>query len=398
MKIGLTALAVFIAASVPAHAANKTAENWVGTWASAPAACPVRSGEPSAGDSTYRNVMRISIGGKSLRVQLTNEFGNSDLLVGAARIAVDAGHGTTKPGTDHALTFNGRSSVTIPANGLMLSDEVPMEVAPLSTLAVSVYVQDQEIAAITCHELGMSANYITKGDATAAAALKTSHTSTSWNFVKAIDVVAGEKAFAVVTFGDSITDGYCSTPDANRRWPDYFAARLQKEKGAGQIGVLNEGISGNRILRNVRGPSAIARFDRDVLASSGAKYLVILEGINDLDWDDPAENASAEELIGGLTQLIARAHSHGLIVYLATLTPYLGRDTYTEKGDAVRIALNNWIRNSGAADGVIDFDRITGDPAKPLAFDPRYDCGDHVHPSDAGYAAMANGVDLKLFP
>ncbi len=172
MKVGFIAVLLLCAISAPAFAADKPAANWVGTWTAAPMACPVKSGEPSAGDSTYRNVMRVTIGGKALRVQLTNEFGNSSLTVGSAHVATDAGDGGIKPGTDHVLTFGGQTSITIPANGLMVSDEVPMEVAPLSTLSVAVYVVDQEIAARTCHELGMSTNYVTKGDSTGAAAEK----------------------------------------------------------------------------------------------------------------------------------------------------------------------------------------------------------------------------------
>ncbi len=397
MKVGFIAVLLLCAISAPAFAADKPAANWVGTWTAAPMACPVKSGEPSAGDSTYRNVMRVTIGGKALRVQLTNEFGNSSLTVGSAHVATDAGDGGIKPGTDHVLTFGGQTSITIPANGLMVSDEVPMEVAPLSTLSVAVYVVDQEIAARTCHELGMSTNYVTKGDSTGAAAGKAARTTEAWNFVKGIDVIADKNAFAIVTFGDSITDGYGSTKDANHRWPDYFADRLQKNPKTSQISVLNEGISGNRVLRNGMGTSAIARFDRDVLAQGGAKYLIILEGINDVKWDDPTQLASAEELIVGISQLITRAHAHGLTVFVGTLTPYQGDDEYTEKGEAARVALNNWIRTSGAPDGVIDFDQLTRDASKPKAFDPKYDSGDHLHPGDAGYQAMGNAVDISLF-
>jgi lysophospholipase L1-like esterase len=398
MRLGFIAVAFLCAFSTLAFAADKqAATNWVGTWAAAPMACPVKSGEPSAGDSTYRNVMRVSIGGKALRVVLTNEFGNSELTVGSAHVALDAGSGSIKPGTDHALTFGGHSSVTIPANGLMISDEVPMNVAPLSILSVAVYVADQEIAARTCHALGMSTNYITKGDVTTTGAAKNARTTEEWNFVKGIDIVADKNAFAVVTLGDSITDGYGSTTDANRRWPDVLAERLQKSAKTSQISVLNQGISGNRILHNELGPDAISRFDRDVLAQSGAKYLIILEGINDVKWDDPTQLSSADELIVGISQLITRAHSHGLTVFVGTLTPYGGNEEFTEKGEAARVALNHWIRTSGVPDFVIDFDQLTRNPSKPGAFDPRYDSGDHLHPGDAGYKAMGEAVDISLF-
>lgn len=397
MRASYIALGILYFASLPAFGANKPAVNWVGTWTASPMACAVKSGEPSAGDSTYRNVMRISIGGTGLRVTLTNEFGNSELMVGAARIGVDSGDGTIKPGTDRALTFGGRPSVTIPPNGLMVSDEVSMDVPALSTLSVSLYVTDQEIATRSCHDLGRSTNYVTRGDSTAATKMKNARTTSVWNFVKGIEVRADKNAFAIVALGDSITDGYASTKDANHRWPDYLAERLQKGHNTTQISVLNQGISGNRVLRNEIGPNAIARFDRDVLGQSGARYLVILEGINDINWDDAAQDASAEELIGGISQLIARAHTHGLIVLAATLTPYAGTEGYSEKGEQVRTALNNWYRTSGAVDGVIDFDKATRDTSKPTAFNPAYDSGDHLHPGDAGYKAMADAVDLSLF-
>jgi lysophospholipase L1-like esterase len=398
MRIRSITVSILSLSCLPAFAANKPTVNWVGTWAASPMACPAKSGEPSAGDSTYRNVMRISIGGKGFRVQLTNEFGTNQLMVGSAHIAINSGDGTIKPGTDHELTFGGRPSVTIPASGLMLSDEVSMDVPALSSLTVSLYVADQEISTRSCHVLGSSTNYVTKGDAAEAIKMKNARTTGSWNFVKGIDVRADKNAFAIVTLGDSITDGNASTRDANHRWPDYLAERLQKSHNTAQVAVLNEGIIGNRVLRNELGSNAIARFDRDVLAQSGARYLILLEGINDIDWLDPSENVSAEELIIGISQLITRAHAHGITVFAATLTPYGGADGFSEKGDLARTALNNWYRTAGVVDGVIDFDKVTRDPSKPTAFNPAYDSGDHLHPNDAGYEAMANSVDISLFP
>lgn len=383
---------------LPVFAARPSSENWVGTWTASPTPCPVKSGEPSAGDSTYRNVMRISIGGKGLRVQLTNEFGASQLMVGSARIGISAGDGTIKPGTDHALTFGGKPSMTIPANGLMVSDRVAMDVPALSSLIVSLYVADQEIAVRSCHLLGVSTNYVAKGDATAAPKMTDARTTGSWNFVKGIEVLADKDAFAIVTMGDSITDGNASTKDANHRWPDYLAARLQKNPSTAHIAVLNAGIVGNRILQSSEyGPNAIARFDRDVLAQGGARYLILLEGVNDISWLDPSENASAEEVIGGISQLIKRAHAHGLTVFAATLLPYGGTDGFTEKDDLARAAINHWYQTSGEVDGLIDFDKAMHDPSKPMALNPVYDSGDHTHPNDAGYEAMANAVDISQF-
>ena len=372
--------------------------NWVNTWAASPMACPVKSGEPSAGDSTYRNVMRLSIGGKGLRVQLTNEFGAAQLTVGSAHIGIDSGGGAIKPGTDHELKIGGRPSVTIPANGLMLSDEVSMDVPALSSLAVTLYVTDQEIAARSCHLFSSSTNYVTKGDAAKALKINNARTTDSWNFVKGIEVRADKNAFAVVTLGDSITDGAASTKNANHRWPDFLAERLQKSHNTEQVAVLNEGIVGNRILRSSEyGQSAIARFDRDVLAQTGARYLILFEGINDINWADPDEDASADEVILGISQLVMRAHAHGLTVFAATLTPTGGADGFPEKNDPIRTAINHWYQTSGVVDGVIDFDKVVRDPSKPAALNPAYDSGDHLHPNDAGYKAMADSVDIRLF-
>jgi lysophospholipase L1-like esterase len=381
---------------LPAFAAIRPVANWTGTWAAAPMACPANPDQP-AGDSTYRNVMRTSIGGKGLRVKLTNEFGTTQLLVGSAHIALDAGNGAIRLDSDHELTFGGRPSASIPAGGFMLSDEVAMEIPALSSLAVSLYLSDQKIPTRTCHILASSTNYVTKGDATKAVKMENARTTPAWIFVKGIDVRSDQNAFAIVTLGDSITDGNASTSDANHRWPDYLAERLQKNPDTAQAGVLNQGIIGNRILRAELGQAAIARFDRDVLAQSGARYLILLESINDINWDDPSEDASAEELIVGITQLVERAHAHGIALIAATLTPYSGAEIFLEKGELTRTTINHWYRTAGVVDGVIDFDKATRDPSKPAAFNPAYDSGDHLHPNDAGYKAMADSIDLKLF-
>jgi hypothetical protein len=292
MKSEFVAIVLFFACTVTAFGADQPAENWVGTWAAAPTPCPVKAGRPSAGDSTYRNTVRVSVGGKVVRVKLTNEFGVTPLTVGAARIGMSAGEGAIAAGTDHPLTFGGRQAVTIPEGGFVVSDEVEMELPALSSVAVSVYVTDQVIAIRSCHLLGLSSNYVTKGDATAAATMKSARMTESWNFLKGIDVRAENNAFAIVALGDSITDGNASTKDANRRWPDYLAERLQKTPNGAQTAVLNEGIVGNRVLRTSEwGPGAIARFDRDVLAQSGARYLILLEGFNDINWADADEDA-----------------------------------------------------------------------------------------------------------
>jgi lysophospholipase L1-like esterase len=357
--------------------------------------------EPVA-NSTYRNIVHISLGGDALRVQLTNEFGTTPLNVGAAHLALSAGEGKTQPGTDHALTFNGRPTVMIPAGGLVLSDPISMQAAAMADLVISVYLPEQPVASPTCHQLGSSTNYIASGDASAAAEFENPRPLKSWCFVKGVDVRTVDKnSAAIVTLGDSITDGAASTPDANHRWPDYLTQRLHADKKTANVAVLNEGISGNRLLYDQAGPNAIARFDRDVLAQSGVKYLIILEAINDIGritkTGDPESTVTAPDIIFAYSQLIARAHQHGIKVYGATLTPYIGAKYASPAGEEVRQAVNQWIRTGGAFDAVIDFDKATQDPKNPAMFLPEDDHGDHLHPSDAGYKAMADSIDVKLF-
>ena len=401
MRRGFLVFNVFVLGGFAALAQGQ-ASNWVGTWAASPVGSAVNEGQPGPGNMTYRNIVHTSIGGSALRVQLTNEFGTQPLTVGAAHVAISAGGGgAIQTNTDHALTFNGKPTVEIPAGAFVLSDPVTMQAPPLSDLAVSVYLPEQRIRNTTCHTFADSTNYVLQGDATAAATADKSNPIYAWCFVKGIDVKTDGKAAAIVTFGDSITDGAHATSDANRRWPDVLAARLQADKKTADLGVLNQGIGGNRVLHDGYGPSALARFDRDVIAHSGVKYLIILEGINDIgrlkDPHEPGDKITADDLIFGLTQLVTRAHQHGLKVFGATLTPYLPTGYSSPQGEEVRQAYNQWIRTSGIFDGVIDFDKITQDPANPGTFLPAYDSGDHLHPGDAGYKAMGDAIDLSLF-
>jgi lysophospholipase L1-like esterase len=402
MRSRILALALMGSCALAALAQGSDSK-WVGTWAASPEALAVNSGQPSPENSTYRNIVHISLGGTAVRIQLTNEFGTAPLTIGAAHVAVSAGGGSIQPGTDHALTFNGRPAVTIPAGALVISDPVTLQAAPLSDLAVSVYLPEQHINTTTCHSFGDSTNYILKGDATGAPTADNSSPIHSWCFVKGIDVStsAADKAAAIVTVGDSITDGALSARDANHRWPDLLAARLQADQRTAHFGVLNQGINGNRVLHDGYAQSALARFDRDVIAQSGVKYLIILEGINDIGRiakpQDPGDTITADDLIFGVAQLVTRAHQHGIKVVGATLTPYMGAGYSSAAGEQVREAYNQWIRTSGVFDGVIDFDKITQDPAHANTFLPDYDSGDHLHPKDAGYKAMGDAIDLSLF-
>lgn len=403
--VGIFFAVFLIAAGLASASSQQPVQRWVGTWAASPLDNPVNPGQPSPANSTYRNIVRVSAGGDSFRVVLTNEFGRVPLTIGSSHIALSAGNGpgngSIEPGSDHALTFSGKPSVIVPAGASAVSDPVAMQAPPLASLAVSLYLPQQRIDDTSCHDLGMSTNYIAPGDETAAAMLTGAHAIESWCFVKGIEVAGSDRAEAIVTFGDSITDGAKSTMDANRRWPDVLAERLQADKKTAHLSVLNEGISGNRLLHDRAGPNALARFDRDVLGQAGVKYLIVLEGINDIgNTAEPHERwdlISTPDLIFALTQIVARAHEHGIKVFGATLTPYQGAGYYSDAGEKMRQDVNNWIRTSGTFDGVIDFDQVTRDPARPSYFSSTADSGDHLHPGDDGYKQMGSAIDLSLF-
>ena len=385
-------------------AAAATSDHWVGTWATSPMAAKnpeAKFGAPGTDGTTLREIVHISIGGPSVRVILTNEFGLDPLTVGGAQIALSAGTSAITAGSATPLTFGGTPSIIIPPGALVVSDPVALKVAPFSNLAVSIFLPDQPINQLTLHSFADQTNYLAPGNVVSATSLDTPTTFFSWDFLKGVDVVADDKAASIVTFGDSITDGAHSTRDANARWPDVLAHRLQADKKTANLGVLNQGIGGNRILHDTTGPSALARFDRDVLAQTGVKYLVIMESINDIghatDPSKPYDVVTAEDLITGLGQLATRAHTHGIKVIGATLTPFVGAKYQSPAGEEMRQAINKWIRTTNQLDGVIDFDKVTTDPTHPGMFLPLDDSEDHLHPGDAGYKAMGESIDLKLF-
>ena len=377
---------------------DKNQPHWIATWAGSPWTTRL---ETSPGYSTFRNVVHVSLGGNAVRVVLTNEWGRTPLKIGSAHLALNAGNGKIQPGTDHALTFAGQPNVTVPSGSYILSDPIPMPVGSMADLAISVYLPEQTIDIPTCHPMAITNNYIVTGDATAQTELERAHSYPSNCFIKSIEVTADEKAGTIVAFGDSITDGAYSTPDANLRWPDVLAARLQADKHTANLAVINQGFGGNRILYDGSGPSALARFDRDVLAQPGVRYVILLEGINDIGQmsrpDSPESQLTPQELIFGYAQLIIRAHQHGIRVFGATITPNEGVHSATPQGEKVREAFNTWLRTSGIVDGVIDFEKAVQDPANPRRLLTSYDSGDHIHPSDAGYKVMGQAIDLKLF-
>lgn len=352
-------------------------------------------------DQTVRMIVRTTIGGSVARVQFSNASGGEPVTIGRARIAKSAGGDATAPGSDRPLSFGGQPSVTIQPGAVAISDAVALDIAALDLLAVSIHLP-AATAVNTLHPLGLRTTYVAKGERTADAALAGAETNRSYFWLTGVEVMAPEAAGAIVTFGDSITDGYGATPDAARAWPDLLAERLQRDPGSRHMSVVNMGISGNRVRRDGAGLSALARFDRDVLARTGVRWVVLLEGINDINIAAipgiPASEAvTADQLIAAYAQFVDRAHLHGIKVMGATITPTEGLWLYSPQTEAIRQTVNDWIRTGGKFDAVVDFDAAVRDPARPSRMLPRFDPGDHVHPNDAGNAAMAAALDIATF-
>jgi lysophospholipase L1-like esterase len=401
----ILACALFFCAVLPSNVrAAAPAGGWVGTWATAPYAAPNTKEPIGRTDVTLRQIVHVSLGGTRVRIVLSNEFGSEPLTIGAAHVALSAGGSEIKLASANALTFSGRSSITIPPGAVVVSDPANLKLPPLSDLAVSLFLPAQAIQTLSQHGNALQTNYIADGNVVGEKAITDTKPFTTWEFLKGVDVlpaVSAGPSGAIVAFGDSITDGARSTVNTNSRWPDELARRLQADKRLAGLGVLNEGIGGNRVLHDGTGPGALARFDRDVLSQAGVKYLIVMESINDIghaaDPHKPFDIVSAADLIAGLQQLVERAHLHGIKVIGATLTPYVGAGYQSPAGEAMRTTVNDWIRTNKSLDGVIDFDMATRDAANPGQFSPAMDSGDHLHPGDAGYKAMGDAINLKLF-
>jgi lysophospholipase L1-like esterase len=404
--------ALAVGSSAPALAGERDAGRWTATWATGPAG-PNPGPAPTFDNQTLRQIVHTSVGGTRVRVKLSNTFGSDPVVIGSAHIARRAAGARIDPRSDRRLTFSGVDHVTIPVGALVVSDPVELDVAALSDLAISIYLP-QQAAATTMHALALQTNYIAAGtgDATGAADLPGAATTASWLFLTGVDVLVRGGA-TIVALGDSITDGANSTVDANLRWPNVLASRLQSRRAGRQLGVVDEGIIGNRILHptepvfeNLFGPAALARFDRDVLAQAGVAYVIVLLGINDIGHPGssagaPAsEEVSAGEIEAGLVQLVERAHEHGIKVFGATLTPFENTTLegfFSPEKELKRQAVNRWIRTAGKLDAVIDFDAAIRDPDHPARILPAFDGGDHLHPSDAGQQAMGRAIPLALF-
>ncbi|MGD0481275.1 MAG: SGNH/GDSL hydrolase family protein [Terracidiphilus sp.] len=396
-------------ATDPAHCSA-----WVATWGTAMEEA-FNGSAPDVTGQTLRLIVHTSVGGSKTRIWLSNRFGVAPIRIGSAHIAVSVDPGTNanpaanfdqsaiKPETDRTLTFNSDTAVTIPPGATIASDPATLDVPALANLAVSLYFPDPTLAA-TVHPGAQQSSYLATGEVTGAADLTgSSWTRNSWYFLTGVDVYA-PGASAVVALGDSITDGNHSTLNANRRWPNDLAVRLaqnQVTRKAGVLGVVNTGTSGSRLLLDGDGPNAMARLNWDVLDRSGVRYLILFEGINDIEAQTRSHQPYDElvkQLEWGLAQIATQAHDRGIKVFVATqMTDCRDFHCTWPEGEKARSALNAWIRTSKLFDGLIDFDLITRDPQHPTQLLQQYNSGDYVHPNDTGYQAMADAIDLSLF-
>lgn len=405
---------------------------WIGTWATA-AEAAIPGSAATFRNQTLRLIVHISAGGARVRVKISNTFGDQPLVIGGAHIARRAAGADIEPASDRTLLFRGKASTTVAPRSMMVSDPVDLEVAALSDLAISLFLP-QSTQATTSHLLALQTNYVSgeTGDSAGAVKLPNARTINSWPFLAGVDVAASSQGAAIVALGSSLTDGDGSTKDANRRWPDVLAERLQKEAGGNkELGVLNGGIIGNRLLSDTSSPrqtggppplgevfkelgpalgqAGLVRYERDVLAQTGVKYVVLALGVNDIlfpgSFIPATEGVNSQSLITGYRQLIVRGHKRGIRVIGTTIppfehalfrAPYFG-GFYSPEKEQVRREVNAWIRDSGEFDGVIDFDAAVRDPSHPTQLLPSYDSGDHLHVNDAGNVAQGNTIPLALF-
>jgi lysophospholipase L1-like esterase len=421
IRLAAVATAVYLLATGTATVAQRgRADHWVGTWATAAVARPPAPAGGAQGrgpapplnfnNQTLRQVVHVSLGGSRVRVVLSNAFGTLPLAVGAASVALRQKDSAIVGGSSRPLMFGGNAATIVAGGAIAVSDPVSLAVPALTDLAIDVFLPGDTAAStspLTTHNGALQTNYVsTTGNHVGAVELPVSATTQSWFFLSSVDVTGPQTAGAVVALGDSITDGTLSTPDTNNRWPDHLARRLMAGRGGTPrpTGVLNQGIAGNRVLSDFVGPSALARFDRDVLAQSGVTHVILLEGLNDLGLGGNGQPIpSAADVIAGYRQVLARAHTHGIKVIAGTMLPFEGADLgaiapgyYSPEKNSRRQAINEFIRSGGGFDGVIDFEAAVRDPGHPLRLLARFKGADNLHLNDAGYQAMAEAVNLAL--
>ena len=388
----------WLAASAAIAAAPATDGAWVGTWGAAPQLTEPANLPPAPGlsGSTLRQVVHVSIGGTRLRVRFSNAFGNGPVTIAAAAVAAPGEHDAIIPDSRRALSFGGAPTVTIAPGEQAVSDPVDFALRPLSDLTVTTFFSGVS-SNVTGHPGARCTSYLQTGDEVSAASLPAAVTMQHWYILSGVEVWIDHPDGVLAILGDSITDGRGSTTDQNRRWPDDLARRLQADAHTAQIGVLNEGIGGNRLLHPGLGPAALARLDRDVLDQNDVRWLIVFEGVNDLGTAPrDARGEVARQVIAAYEEIIRRAHARQIRVYGATITPF-GKSFYDSPArEANRVTVNDWIRTSGQFDGVLDFDAAVRDPADPTRLAAAVDCGDHLHLSDHGYEILAGAVDLRL--
>jgi lysophospholipase L1-like esterase len=405
---------------VPTLGAARHPDHWIGTWAAAPQAARPASAQ-TFHNQTLRLIVHVSAGGARLRVRLSNAFGDRPLKIDRARVARRMAAAEIDKASDRPVLFQQRGSVSVTPGSAVVSDPIDLDVPPMSDLAVSFFFSGEAVAT-TAHVLALQTSYVSApGDFTSEAAFPIGKTIASWPFLTGVDISASPQAATIVAFGSSTTDGDGSTSDANRRWPDILAERLQKSAQRIEAGVLNEGIIGNRLLRGsptqaaspfgpILGEAGLKRFDRDVLAQPAVKYVFVALGVNDIlfpgfPFTPPSERVTSDEVVDGYRELIARAHKKGIRVIGTTIPPFEGAtfsgaglnvSFYTAEREDTRRAVNEWIRNSRAFDAVADFDEAVRDPSRPTRLLPAYAASDHLHVNDAGNVAQADSIQLAL--
>lgn len=390
--------------------------HWVDTWVTAPQLTEPANMPPPPftqdnlvlADSTLRQTVHVSAGGQQVRLRFSNAFGGTALPITAASVALPlggrAGVSAIQPGTSQPVTFGGRSGVVIPVGAQAVSDPLSFPLAPQSNVTVTIYLAaGQASSSITSHPGSRTTSYLLAGNHAGDADLPGATPVDHWYFVSGVEVWSPDTTAAAVMLGDSLTDGRGSTTNMNNRWPDQLLQRLQASRETAGVAIVNQAAGGNRVLNDGLGPNALARLDRDVLAQSGVKWLIVFEGVNDIGTADATEAAQkqvAQNLIGAYGQIIVQAHALGIRVYGATLTPFGGNAAYDDPQgyrEAARQTVNEWIRTSHRFDGVIDFDRVARDPANPRQLLPALDVGDHLHLNPAGYKVLADAVPARLF-